>query len=210
MDNGLGGFTRDGREYIVVLEGERDTPLPWSNVLANPGFGSIVSSSGAAFTWAGNSRENRLTPFANDPLVDPTSEAMFLRDDASGVVWGATPGPLPRRPESGRWVVRHSAGVTRYQHAVAGLEQELAVFVSPDDPVKQSLLTLKNTGPGAPHQRVRVRGVGLGPPRAGSAVSWSPSTTGERRLAGAEYLQHRVRRQRSIRLRHRRGTVTYR
>ena len=68
MENGLGGFTRDGREYVVVLDGERETPLPWSNVLANPAFGTIVSSSGSAFTWAVNSRENRLTPFANDPV----------------------------------------------------------------------------------------------------------------------------------------------
>ena len=75
MKNGLGGFTPDGREYVVVLEGERETPLPWSNVLANPTVGTIVSSSGSQFTWAGNSRENRLTPFANDPLTDPTSEA---------------------------------------------------------------------------------------------------------------------------------------
>ena len=72
MENGYGGFTRDGREYMVVLDGERETPPPWSNVLANPAFGTIVSSSGAAFTWALNSRENRLTPFANDPLSDPT------------------------------------------------------------------------------------------------------------------------------------------
>jgi cyclic beta-1,2-glucan synthetase len=76
MENGLGGFTRDGREYVVVLDGERETPSPWSNVLANPAFGTIVSSSGAAFTWAVNSRENRLTPFANDPLSDPTGEVI--------------------------------------------------------------------------------------------------------------------------------------
>ena len=84
MENGSGGFTPDGREYVVVLEGERDTPLPWSNVLANPNFGTIVSSAGSAFTWAGNSRENRLTPFANDPLTDPTAEAIFLRDEETG------------------------------------------------------------------------------------------------------------------------------
>jgi cyclic beta-1,2-glucan synthetase len=168
MENGLGGFTSDGREYVVTLDGERETPLPWSNVLANPGFGTIVSSSGSAFTWAGNSRENRLTPFANDPLIDPTGEALYLRDDASGAIWGATPGPLPRRPEGGRWVVRHSAGVTRFQHAVAGLEQELAVFVAKDDPVKGSLLTLTNTG----HERRRISVFGyvewcMGPPRGG-------------------------------------------
>jgi cyclic beta-1,2-glucan synthetase len=61
MENGTGGFTEDGREYVVVLEGGRETPLPWSNVLANPGFGTMVSSAGAAFTWSGNSRQNCLT-----------------------------------------------------------------------------------------------------------------------------------------------------
>ena len=87
FDNSLGGFTPDGREYVVVLEGERETPLPWINVLANPRFGSIVTTSGAAHTWSGNSRENRLTPFANDPVTDPTAEAIFVRDEASGEVW---------------------------------------------------------------------------------------------------------------------------
>jgi cyclic beta-1,2-glucan synthetase len=168
MDNGYGGFTTDGREYVVVLDGERETPLPWSNVLANPAFGTIVTSGGSAFTWAGNSRENRLTPFANDPLIDPTGEAIFIRDDERGEVWGATPAPLPRRPDGGRWVIRHGAGVTRYEHAVGGMRQELAVFVPPDDPVKILRLTLTNTGQ-AP-RRLSVFGYVewvMGPPRAG-------------------------------------------
>src|SRR5207237_7913578 len=84
MANGIGGFTPDGREYVVVLEGDRETPLPWSNVLANPDFGTVLSASGAAFTWGGNSRENRLTPFANDPISDPTGEAIFPRDKYDG------------------------------------------------------------------------------------------------------------------------------
>jgi cyclic beta-1,2-glucan synthetase len=166
MENGLGGFTQDGREYVVVLEGERNTPLPWSNVLANPTFGTIVSSSGSAFSWAGNSRENRLTPFANDPLVDPTAEAFYLRDDESGAVWGATPAPMPRRGDSGRWVIRHAAGLTRYEHAIEGIHQGLAVFVAPEDSVKLSVLTLTNTGT-APRQ-ISVFGYVewcLGPPR---------------------------------------------
>ena len=134
--------------------------MPWSNVLANPAFGTIVSSSGSAFTWAVNSRENRLTPFANDPLSDPTAEVIYLRDDDSRAVWGATPGPLPRRTDAGRWVIRHGAGVTRYQHSVAGIEQELMVFVPPEDPVKLAVLTLRNTvGRPPAHQCLRVRRV---------------------------------------------------
>jgi cyclic beta-1,2-glucan synthetase len=133
MRNGFGGFTEDGRQYVVVLDGGQHTSLPWSNVIANPDFGTIVSSSGATFTWSENSRQNCLTPYANDPIVDPTGEAIYLRDEASGATWGATPGPVPRTRDSERWLVRHEAGVTRYQHATRGLEQELAVFVDTDD-----------------------------------------------------------------------------
>ena len=168
MENGLGGFTGDGREYVIAMEGERETPLPWSNVIANPGFGTIVSNAGSAFSWVGNSRENRLTPFANDPLSDPTGEAFFVRDEDSGAVWGATPGPLPRHADGGRWVIRHAAGVTRFQHAVAGVVQELAVFVAPDDPVKLALLTVTNDTDEP--RRLSVFGYVewcLGPPRSG-------------------------------------------
>jgi cyclic beta-1,2-glucan synthetase len=168
MENGIGGFTTDAREYVIALEGDRDTPLPWSNVLANPDFGTVLSASGAAYSWAGNSRENRLTPFANDPITDPTGEAIFLRDEDEGTVWGATPGPLARTADSGRWVIRHAAGVTHFQFASEGLEQDLTVSVAPDDPVKISRLTLTNTSSAT--RRLSVFGYVewvLGPPRAG-------------------------------------------
>ena len=144
MGNGLGGFTADGREYAVVLEGDRETPLPWINVLSNPGFGSIVTTSGSSHTWCESSRENRLTPFANDPVTDPTAEAIFVRDEKTGAFWSATPGPLKRSPGSPRWLVRHGAGVTRWSTATNGLAQELTVFVAREAPVKLSLLSLTN------------------------------------------------------------------
>jgi cyclic beta-1,2-glucan synthetase len=146
LSNGLGGFTDDGRAYAIVLEGDQETPLPWANVIANARFGTIVTASGAAHTWSENSRENRLTSFANDPVVDPTAEALFIRDDDSGDAWSPTPGPMARYPASGRFVVRHSAGVTTFTRATRGIRHELEVFVDVDDPVKFSLLTLTNDG----------------------------------------------------------------
>jgi len=151
LANGLGGFADGGREYAVVLEGDRETPSPWANVIANPGFGTIVTASGSAHTWSGNSRENRLTPFANDPVADPTSEAIFLRDDRTGACWSPTPGPLPRTAASGRYLVRHGAGVSRFAHAANGIRHELALFVDAADPVKLSLLSLTNEGPTPRH-----------------------------------------------------------
>lgn len=142
--NGTGGFAAGGREYAVVLDGDQETPLPWVNVIANHGFGTVVSASGSAHTWAENSRENRLTPFANDPVTDPTTEALFVRDEDGGDVWSPTPGPTRRSHASGRYVIRHAAGVSRFTHSSHGILHELAVFVDAQDPVKFSLITLTN------------------------------------------------------------------
>ncbi len=142
--NGTGGFANGGREYAIVLDGDQETPLPWVNVMANPDFGTVVSASGSAHTWAENSRENRLTPFANDPVTDPTSEALFVRDEDDDEAWSPTPGPMRRSATSGRFVIRHAAGVTRFTHASHGILHEVAVFVDVQDPVKYSLLTITN------------------------------------------------------------------
>ena len=181
MANGLGGFSEDGREYVVTLRHDQDTPAPWSNILANPEFGTLVTSSGAAFTWAVNSREHRLTPFDNDPIAEGTSEAIYLRDDETGETWGATPSPMPRRPDD-VWQVRHGAGVTSFERATRRLRQRLEVFVFPDAPVKASLLTLTNTS--AEPRRLSLFGYNawlLGPPRAGvqrSVVTSRDAATG--------------------------------
>jgi cyclic beta-1,2-glucan synthetase len=170
LGNGMGGFGDGGREYVIVLEGQ-ETPLPWVNVIANPSFGTVVTASGSAYTWCGNSRENRLTPFANDPVTDPTAEALFLRDDETGETWSPTPAPRPRRDTDARVVVRHSAGLTRFARVAHGLRHDLDVFVDPTDPVKFSLLALTNVS-----TRVRRLSVFaydewvLGPPRAGQGT----------------------------------------
>ena len=127
-----------------MLEGEAETPLPWVNVMANPSFGTVVSASGSAYTWAENSRENRLTPFANDPVTDATSEALFVRDEEDGRVWSPAPGPLPRNRDSGRFVIRHSPGVSRFTQAAQGIMHDLSVFVDANDPVKFAVLSLSN------------------------------------------------------------------
>ncbi|MGH7342265.1 MAG: GH36-type glycosyl hydrolase domain-containing protein, partial [Candidatus Rokuibacteriota bacterium] len=144
LANGTGGFADDGRDYVIALEMDQETPLPWANVIANPAFGTVVTASGSAYTWSENSRENRLTPFANDPVTDPTSETLFVRDDDTGETWSPTPGPMPRSRANGRCVIRHSAGLTRFARIAHGIHQDLQVFVHATDPVKFSLLALTN------------------------------------------------------------------
>ena len=76
--NGLGGFAEDGSEYVTILGEGQWTPAPWVNVLANSAFGSLVSESGAGYTWSGNGRLNQLTPWSNDP-VERSAGGGFLR-----------------------------------------------------------------------------------------------------------------------------------
>ncbi len=144
--NGLGGFTRDGREYAIYLKPGSVTPAPWANVMASRDFGTIVTESGLGCTWCGNSQMNRLTPWHNDPVGDPQSEAIYLRDEESGAVW--TPTPLPIR-EKDAYRARHGQGYTVFEHNSHAIDQELTVFVplaedGSGDPVKICRLRLQN------------------------------------------------------------------
>jgi cellobiose phosphorylase len=143
--NGYGGFARDGHEYVIAPPTGVRTPAPWCNTVANPEFGSVLSESGSAYTWAGNAHEYRLTPWHNDPVSDPSGETIHLRDEETGVVWSpmgvvaATDGGPGRAS-----VARHGFGYSSYEQSAQGIHSELRVFVAIDAPVKFSVLRLRN------------------------------------------------------------------
>ena len=139
--NGLGGFSQDGSEYVTVLDGDRSTPGPWTNVVANEQFGFHATAEGAGYTWWRNSRDNQITPWRNDPVCTPVSEAIYVRDEETGQIGSPTASPVRG---GGRHVARHGFGYTRYTHDMDGLELDQTVFVAPDDPAKLTLLTLTN------------------------------------------------------------------
>ncbi len=143
FQNGLGGFTPDGREYVITLAPDQMTPLPWVNVLANPYFGTVVSESGGAYTWVENSHEFRLTPWNNDPITDATGEAFYIRDEQTGQFWSPT--PLPARGAT-PYVIRHGFGYSVFEHTENGIRSELTVYVALDAPVKFAVLKLRNLG----------------------------------------------------------------
>jgi cyclic beta-1,2-glucan glucanotransferase len=140
--NGLGGFAQDGREYVAILGPGQSTPAPWLNVIANPSFGFLVSESGSGYTWSENSRENQLTPWSNDPVGDPISEAIYIRDEDTGELWSPTAQPI--RLDESTYVARHAAGYTRFEHLHDGIDLDLVQFVPPDAPLKVSVLTIEN------------------------------------------------------------------
>ena len=141
FDNGLGGFSADGREYVITASRKAMTPMPWLNVLANPTFGTIVSESGSASTWSENAQLFRLTSWSNDPIADTCAEAIFIRDEDSGEFWSPTLLPCAG---DGQVVTRHGFGYSVFEHTHDGVESELTLHVAIDAPVKFFTLVLRN------------------------------------------------------------------
>jgi N,N'-diacetylchitobiose phosphorylase len=145
--NGVGGFDVEADEYVIHLPDARNgahrPPLPWTNVIANEAAGFLVSESGAGYTWAANSRENRLTPWLNDPVCDPHGEALYLRDDDREEFWSPTPGPAP---DDASYTVRHGLGYSHWSHTSRDLVQNVWMFVPREDPVKLVRVRLRNVG----------------------------------------------------------------
>mgnify|MGYP001066913557 FL=1 len=145
--NSIGGFSQDGKEYIIYLSGNLVTPAPWINVVANPQFGFLASERGLVNTWFGNSQSNRLTPWSNDPLIDPITDVIYLRDEETGVFWTITSGTIR---EKDAYRIRHGQGYTIYEHISHAIEQEMKVFVPLKDdtstppPVRIQIIRLKN------------------------------------------------------------------
>ncbi len=139
--NGWGGFAGDGREYGIALSHSRNTPAPWSNVLANEQFGSLVTERGSMCTWSLNSRENQLTAWSNDAVCDPSSEAFYLLEDDD--LWSPAAQPVRRR--EAQYDLQHGQGYSHFDVRFRGLTSRLTVVVAPDDPVKVCRLRLTNT-----------------------------------------------------------------
>jgi cyclic beta-1,2-glucan synthetase len=151
--NGLGGFSRDGREYVMLLGLGQTTPAPWVNVIANPHFGTVVSENGCGYTWAENSHEFRLTPWHNDPVTDASGEALYLRDEETGYFW--SPSPLPARGPN-PYVARHGFGYSMFEYTEDGIVTELSIYVATDAPVKFARLKIGNRS--GRHRELSVTG----------------------------------------------------
>jgi len=139
--NGLGGFTPDGREYLIKISQHQITPAPWINVLANPEFGTVISESGMAYTWAENAHEFRLTPWHNDPVTDKGGEAFYIRDEERGHYW--SPMPLPKRG-LGDYLIRHGFGYSVFEHTERFIQSETWVYTALDAPIKFIVLKIRN------------------------------------------------------------------
>ena len=142
--NEYGGFSEDGKEYIIRVNKENRCPTVWSNILANEKFGTLVTESLGGFTWYKNSRLNKITAWSNNQVIDTPSEIIYMQEEESLKTWSLGLNPMP---DNNDYTITYGLGYAKYEHESMGIMQELKVFVPKEDSVKVNILNLKNLSP---------------------------------------------------------------
>jgi len=139
--NGYGGFNKKDKSYVIKLRDYENTPAPWINVISNKDFGFHISEVGSTYTWCGNSRENKITPWNNDWVTDPTGEALYIRDNETGAYFTITPMPIR---DGGDYIIKHSFGYSTFKHTAYNIKGEMQVFAPSNEKLKICKVKLKN------------------------------------------------------------------
>ena len=142
--NGYGGFSSDGKEYIININKNKKLPVAWSNILANEKFGTLVTESMGGYSWYKNSRLNRITAWNNDPISDIPSEQIYIYDTENKKYWTASLGTIE---DDNEYYIKFGLGYAKYMHYCNAVEQSVDIFVPKNDPTKINLITLKNLLP---------------------------------------------------------------
>jgi len=124
FDNGFGGFKNNGKEYVIY---NKNTPAPWTNVIANKTFGTIITNNGCGYTYAYNSGEYKITSWTNDIVLDDKSEGFKFDGKEFD-------------PEK----CTHGFGYSILESETKELKHEITEFVAKEDNVKIYLMRLKN------------------------------------------------------------------
>ena len=93
--NEYGGFSKDGKEYLICVNKTRKLPTVWSHILANKTFGTLTTENMGGYTWYKNSRLNRITAWSNDQVLDTPSEIIYAKDMDTGRKWSLGFNPMP-------------------------------------------------------------------------------------------------------------------
>ena len=139
--NSWGGFDASTKEYVMTISSLNMPPRTWSHIIAQPNFGTVVADSGSAYSWSLDSYDNRITAWTNDTQQYKSSEIVYLRDEETGEVWNPTPFPVETNQP---FLVKYGFGYASYESVYSGIQQKFTTFVSLEDTVKISLLSLKN------------------------------------------------------------------
>ena len=142
--NEYGGFSSDGKEYLIRVNKENRLPTVWSHIMANEKFGTVLTENMGGYSWYQNCRLNRVSSWENNPSYDIPSEIIYLKDEENQKSWSLGLNPMP---DNQNYNIIYGFGYCEYIHKSDGIEQKLEMFVPKEDSCKIGILNLKNTTP---------------------------------------------------------------
>ena len=138
--NGIGGFSKNNKEYIFKSSILNEVPRPWINILCNRKFGCIVTDNFGGFIWSENSRLNRITKWDNDPIIDIPSEIFYIKDLNSNKYWSM----FSRVANEMDYIVKHGQGYSNFMQVCDDLLQNLNIYVDNDEEKRNVVISIKN------------------------------------------------------------------
>ncbi len=138
--NGFGGFSENGREYIIEVTKNRKTPRPWANIISNQEFGTVVTENFGGYTWYKNSRLQRITKWTNNAISDTPSEMIFIKNNENNKIWSVG----NRLKTNQNYYVTHGMGYSIYKQLEDEILQEVTVFIPINSKTKINKINLKN------------------------------------------------------------------
>ena len=143
-ENEYGGFSKDGKEYVILEDTQNRLPTVWSNIMANENFGTLTTDSMGGFTFSKNSGLNKISRWSNNQVLDTPSEVIYMQDEETLESWSLGLNP---KPDDKQYRITYGFGYSNYKHKNADIAEEVDVFVADKDSIKISLLDLKNLAP---------------------------------------------------------------
>jgi cyclic beta-1,2-glucan synthetase len=124
-DNGYGGF--DKEDYVVY----KKPPRPFSLIMSNGYFGGIVTSCGGGYSFYKNARENKITRWSGDAVLDSPSEMVWIED-----------GEKRFSLYGGKTIF--APGVASFLSEEGGVTYRMSDFIGAIYPVRVRNITIKN------------------------------------------------------------------
>jgi len=120
--NGYGRFNENCTEYEIL---NHNTPVPWSNILANENFGTIVSTHGTVYSFYKNASEYKITNWCNN--------------------WSDfRPGERFKGIYDNTYNLKYGFGYVKISSNENELDKKMDIFIPLKDDLKIQYITIKN------------------------------------------------------------------
>ncbi len=122
FDNRYGFFTDSG-DFVIT---DPKTPMPWSHILTNGKFGTVLSQTGSGYSFYQDAQQSLITRWIQDLVHDRYGKYLYIKNQDTGEIRSATYKPVMAE---GEYHIRYSPGLAVYESLFHDYQCSLSLFV---------------------------------------------------------------------------------